>query len=117
MKKIVSAKEITDNPTHKSIIFFINSSAAIGKSRILAYLKSFKEATACNCDKPATDVISGKIINEKNIYYSDGEYLWSKEEIYYVEKYNLMPDYDFLKKIGIDGKEKYRARKINKHKG
>ena len=108
MKKIADVKEITHNKNHQSIIYAISPHDDVCKERILAYLKSGD--IILKADEKFVDAINQKEIEHTPLCYCDGEYEWSTEEIYYVEKYNLCLNKDFLLKIGIDGKEKHRKR-------
>ena len=108
MKKIADVKEITHNENHPSIIYAISPHDNVCKEKILAYLKSGE--IILKADEKFVDAINLKEIEHTPLCYCDGEYEWSTEEIYYVEKYNLCLNKDFLLKIGIDGKEKHRKR-------
>ena len=109
MKKVVNAKEFTLNLQDESVIQKFSPFDDICKSKILAYMKS-GEITGEN-GSFFIDKLTMKEIEHSPFYYTDGEYEWSSEEIYYVEKYNMVLNDDFLLKIGIDGKEKLRQRK------
>ncbi|MBR2404031.1 MAG: hypothetical protein IKA95_00020 [Clostridia bacterium] len=110
MKKIANVKEISNKADDMSIVYAIGSSEDVCKPKILAYLKS-GDITG-KASENFVDVITMKEINAVPFFFSDGEYEWSAEEIYYVERYNLTLDKEFLLKLGIDGKEKYRRRKL-----
>lgn len=42
------------------------------------------------------DRIADVYTNIARLLYSDGEYVWDSSDIYYLEKYNLLPNYDFI---------------------
>lgn len=108
MKKIANVKEISNKADDPSIVYAIGTTEDVCKTKILAYLKS-GDITG-KAHKNFVDAITMREINAVPFLYSDGEYEWSAEEIYYVEKYNLTLSKEFLLKIGIDGKEKHRRR-------
>ena len=47
----------------------------------------------------ALDVISGEKIDRTLCMYNDGEYAWRSDIIYYVEKYNMRLEEDFVNKV------------------
>ena len=99
MKKIADVKEISHNENHPSIIFAISAHESRYKEKILAYLKSGEIIR--KGDEKFTDVINLKEIDHTPLYYCDGEYEWTTEEIHYAENYNLSLNEEFLLKIGI----------------
>ncbi len=109
MKKIANVKEISNKASDPSIVYAIGPVEDVCKSKILAYLKSGN--ITGKVQQNFVDVMTLREIKAVPFLYSDGEYEWSAEEIYYVEKYNLALDKQFLLKLGIDGKEKHRRRK------
>lgn len=109
MKKIANVKEISNNSDDPSIVYAIGTVEDVCKSKILAYLKSGN--ITGKALENFVDAINMREINAVPFLYSDGEYEWSAEEIYYVERYNLTLSKEFLLKLGIDGKEKHRRRK------
>ena len=109
MKKIANVREISNKADDPSIVYAIGNVENVCKAKILAYLKS-GDITG-KAEHNFVDAITAKQINAVPFWYSDGEYEWSAQEIYYVERYNLTLSKEFLFKLGIDGKEKHRQRK------
>ena len=90
-------KEIYSDETLPSIKEFINETPFEHKERVLSYLKS-KKANAVAAGR-ATDVLTGKTIPSEFACYTDGEYVWRSDLIYYIEKYNLNPGDDFINHV------------------
>ena len=68
-----------------------------GRDRIIEYLKAGKK-TYCAVGR-ARDRFSGEEIPGEWCGMTDGEYSWTSELIYYVEKYNLRLNSDFENKV------------------
>ena len=67
------------------------------KGRVLEYLRNCKVIAAA--PGRMTDVFTNKPIPGEVLAYSDGNYYWGTEAIYYFEKYNMkLPD-EFVNRI------------------
>ena len=67
------------------------------KAKVLQYMRSCKVIAAA--PGRMIDAFSHATIPGEMLAYSDGEYYWGSEAIYYFEKYNLkLPD-DFVNRI------------------
>lgn len=96
MKDIGGFKETYNSDRYPSIFTAIHDEAPENKSKILNYLKNGRvEAYAPGYfhDKVGSkDVIPA-------VCYTDGEYEWRSDTIYYYEHYNIdLPD-DFIKHV------------------
>lgn len=70
---------------------------ATSKEKVLQHLRNSKVIAAA--PGIMKDVFAEKTINGEMLAYSDGEYYWGSEAIYYFEKYDLkLPD-AFIDKI------------------
>lgn len=90
-------REIYKDDSLPSIKDSIQNKSISEKERILHYLKSAKKGAFSPGN--IKDVITGEKISGEFCCYSDGEYAWRSDIIYYVEKYNLKLDSDFIKHI------------------
>lgn len=95
---ISKCKEITEELDSSNIDSRIGFPCA-EKKTVLNYLKERgEEYAALTCS--AMDYISDKPINGASLKsFTDGEYLWSNEEIYHFEKYDLKLNDDFVKYV------------------
>ena len=95
---ISKCKEITEELEHSNINNRIGFSCA-EKSTILNYLKKRGEELAVlTCS--AMDYISNQPLNGTSLKsFTDGKYLWSNEEIYHFEKYDLKLNDDFIQYV------------------
>ena len=95
---ISTCKEITDNLDYLTIqkrIRFLCKN----KRKVLDYLKRHGEEYAClTCS--AMDYVTNKHIKGISLKtFTDGEYLWTNEEVYHFEKYNLKLNDDFIRHV------------------
>lgn len=67
------------------------------KADILTYLKKVNVMAAA--PGYAIDVFTGNRIQEPLYAYSDGEYIWRSDTIYYFDKYNLRLEDDFIEHV------------------
>lgn len=81
-----------DLPTIKSLI---SKEPIENKAKILEYLKKGKVTAAAT--GTAKDIITGKTIDEPFCMFTDGVYAWRSDTIYYVDKYNLKLEDEFIK--------------------
>jgi hypothetical protein len=66
------------------------------EDRILSYLQRGKQIVAVA--GLASDVFSGDIIGPPNIF-SDGEWTWTSEAIYYVKRYHVRVPDEFIRQM------------------
>ncbi len=94
MKSLNIYSEYTKNSSVGSIKDNLSTKEINYKDEILSYLKSGRHvAAACGSAK---DIFTGERLKDEWILLSDGEYEWTSDLIYYVEKYNLMLPDDFI---------------------
>lgn len=67
------------------------------KGKILKHLKSGKSIFATST--PIVDIFTGKPANIELCTYTDGNFTWTSEEIYYFEKYNLKLNDEFINSV------------------
>lgn len=67
------------------------------KEKILEYLKNGIDA-GVRCSV-VVDVITGKQLPRTIHRYKDDEYIWTDEDIYHFEKYNIKLKDEFVEKI------------------
>ena len=96
MRVIGKFREIYRNNTLPSINSAI-SKRNYDKQRVLDYLIGAKKGSI----SPAIlkDVISGEQIDIQICCYTDGIYAWRSDLIYYVEKYDIALDEQFIKHV------------------
>lgn len=94
MKVIGRIKELYKVDGLPSIYDLISTNALSNKADVLAYLNSGK--VTATAPGSATDVLSGKRIKGSLKMYSDGEYAWRSDVIYYFDKYNLDLGNEFI---------------------
>lgn len=83
-------------PNACSITKFFSETPYEHKNAVVSYMKT-RGTVKCVCGL-ANDVVSGEAIGTRTIIH-DGEYSWTNDLIYYVEKYNLkLPD-DFIRYV------------------
>ena len=90
-------KEIYNDDSLPSIKDLIQDESFDEKDRVLLYLKNAKKGAISPGN--IKDVITGEKISGEFCCYNDGEYAWRSDVIYYVEKYNLKLDANFIKHI------------------
>lgn len=66
------------------------------KKRVLDYMKSKEPDTALGL---IWDCVEGKEIRQENVGFEDGEFMWSSQDMYHIEKYDAAVRDDFLKKV------------------
>ncbi len=67
------------------------------KKRILSYLRSGTVVSAA--PGIMKDVLNGEPTGREMLVYSDGQYAWKSDVIYYVEKYNMRLPEEFIDHI------------------
>lgn len=67
------------------------------KKQVLEYLSSCKVIAAA--PGVMKDAFTNQTIPGEMLAYSDGEYYWGSEAIYYFDKYNLELPSEFLNKV------------------
>ncbi len=83
--------------TGDSVLNNISDVPILGKEKVLNYLKSAPKA-GIRC-QTLYDYVEGVLLSPAVWAHSDGEYRWNDEEIYHFEKYNMILNIDFLKKV------------------
>ena len=68
-----------------------------GKGKILNYLKKWEKGAVA--PGKSFDIFTGEQIPGELCCYTDGEYVWRSDTIYYFEKYNLKLCDGLIKKI------------------
>lgn len=98
MKEITSYCETTDNCQLASVKEGIGKPTQ-NKHLILNYFHEFDNTyTVVTC--AATDYITGKKIGSESIKtYNDGVYVWTNEEVFLFNKYDLKLNDDFIQHI------------------
>ena len=97
MLVIGKCKEVYKDNNLPSIKDLIQSEPIKNKEIVLQYLKNGKKGAVAA--GRAFDFISGETIPGELFCYSDGEYGWRSDTIYYFEKYNLKLDEAFIQHI------------------
>ncbi len=87
-------KEIYKDDLLPSIYDFIGEKPYKDKDLVLKYLKSGKKSAVAPAK--VKDVITNEYINIELCCYTDGLYAWRSDLIYYVDKYNLKLQDDFV---------------------
>lgn len=91
MKIIGEYRELCNNNKYPSIKENISKIEMVNKKQILKYLKEGKKTMAAPSIR--RDIFTGNIIRGEYVVMDDGEFAWTSEVTYYVEKYNLiLPD-------------------------
>ena len=83
------------------------------KRNLLAYLNAglpFLRASGRTADR--LDPTKGDAV--PLIYMTDGEWIWSGEEVYYLEHYGLLPEQDFIDHMAAQG---YQVPKVSREAG
>ena len=97
MRNVCEIKELSNGQDARSIWELRCEQAQPWEADVLTYLRAGRRGAVA----PAilTDVISGERIPSVLTMMTDGEYFWRSDLIYYIEKYHLMLDEDFLAKV------------------
>lgn len=75
-------------------------------SKVLSYLKDGVSISAMA--HVNHDVFTGEMIPYEALVYTDGKYRWTSEAVYYVEKYGLMLEKDFIQHVLKEGAVKIK---------
>ncbi len=70
---------------------------AVQKERLLSYMK--KGRVFCASPSIKKDCVTGNDLPVFDYYMTDGQYMWSSETLYYLEKYNFDVSQDFKKYV------------------
>lgn len=90
--------------------FRSTSSDIPGKARVLHYLKGQEVIAAA--PGIMRDAFTGERIHGEMLLYSDGEYYWGSETVFYFDKYNLQLPEEFVRRA-IEAKIPYGKQKTN----
>lgn len=82
--------------TNKSIIECFNDSKYESQEEVLNFMKNSGEKISC-CGE-CTDIITGENIGSR-VTKKSGDFVWSSDLAYYVEKYNYKPPQEFINHI------------------
>lgn len=94
-KLLVGIKEI-DGDRFKPLTELVSSKPIPEKSRVHFYMRCAKCIAASS--RRAHDLFTSELIQEELRVFSDGEYIWSTDTLYYFDKYNLCLPHDFINK-------------------
>ena len=93
MKPITNYRELGRDPAI-SLLDHISDTPIPEKEKILAYLKSGTyDGVRCSL---LYDYVKDVGTTESIFLYTDGEYIWTSEEIYHFEHYNLALNPEFI---------------------
>ena len=81
-----------ENPSSFSVMNYEKST----KEMLISYMSSYEATSAGGY---IDDCKTGKKIMQTNAGYDDGEYCWSTQDIYHIEKYNAAVNPDFIEHI------------------
>ena len=97
MKYVLKSNDLGDKgfPMLKDLIKDIDVKT---KTEVLTYMKTSKFYVA-SAPSITKDLLGGGNIPNSSDVYSDGEYSWTTDDIYYFEKYNVSLDDEFIKKV------------------
>ena len=96
MKQICCYKELTGKLTDPSILTGRGKHIS-EKHIILDYLNSF-EAEAVQT-RSITDYFMNKSLSDSVECYTDGKYIWTSEDVYLFEKYDIELNRDFIEYV------------------
>lgn len=92
MKKATKSR-ITMFESNPSI-FDVRKYTAGEKEKLLRYMKSFEPYAAAG---KITDCVTGERLDEEDVGYTDGEFMWTSRDIYHVNLYNASVSDEFFK--------------------
>lgn len=73
------------------------------KAKLISYMQSFEPYAAAG---RIFDCVTGEHIKKEDVGYTDGEFMWTSQDIYHIEKYNAAVTNAFFKKavdnLGLD---------------
>jgi len=64
------------------------------KKMILDYMRNI--ADPCGVGGYIDDCKTGEVVKETNSFYEDDEYVWSKQDIYHIDKYDAAVEPSFI---------------------
>ena len=94
---IGKTREIYKDPNLPTIKSLISKEPIGNKKKILEYLRNGRITAAAA--GTANDIITGKTIDEPFCMFTDGVYAWRSDTIYYVDKYNLKLEDEFINHV------------------
>ena len=96
MKTITNYREFSDNNSDDSMLEYIGNVIRLSdKEKILEHFKKYSSESAV-LSQSACDYVTGKNLPNSILCYTDGIYVWTNEEVYHFNKYNLKLNDDFL---------------------
>lgn len=81
-----------ENPT----AFEVSQYDSDEKKKIIAYMQAFDPYAASG---EIFDCVTGIRLDKEDVGYTDGEFMWTSQDIYHIEKYNAAITNDFRMKI------------------
>ncbi len=66
------------------------------KERVIKYMQSYAPYAVAG---RITDCVTGERLKKEDVGYTDGEYMWTSQDIYHIQKYNAAVTDEFFKKI------------------
>lgn len=66
------------------------------KERIIKYMQSYVPYAVAG---RITDCVTGERLKKEDVGYTDGEYMWTSQDIYHIQKYNAAVTDGFFQKI------------------
>lgn len=97
MKEVSNVKEFTGEENDEPIKNLVQDRTIEEKSRVLAYMKSFKPD--CAAGMSLKDEMTGEVLDSGVSGYEDGVFYWDTRHIYHFEKYNLKLNDDFIEHV------------------
>lgn len=95
-KLLVGIKEI-DGDEFQPLTELVHDKSIPEKSRVHFYMRRAKSIAAAS--GRAHDLLTGELIKEELRLFSDGEYVWRTDTLYYFDRYNLSLPQDFINKV------------------
>lgn len=76
--------------------FEVREYGSTEKEQLIAYMHSVEPFAAAGL---ITDCVTGERLKEEDVGYTDGDYMWTSQDIYHIEKYDAAITDDFYKKV------------------
>ncbi|MBP3760240.1 MAG: hypothetical protein J6I55_01970 [Ruminococcus sp.] len=97
MKSITDYREFSDNDSDGSLLENIGKKSEF-KEKILEYFKKYG-VDAVTLTRCAVDYVTGKNLLNSVLCHTDGIYIWTNEEVYHFEKYDIELKKDFIEYV------------------
>lgn len=66
------------------------------KKKLLEYMRSFECFAVAGLIE---DCKTGEMLNEEDLGFNDGTFIWSSQDIYHLERYDAAACEEFIKKV------------------